>query len=149
MARKKSYWLLKSEPGSYSWDDMLDAGDDYWDGVRNYQARNNMRAMKKGDQGFFYHSVGNRTVVGVIEVTREAYQDPTTDDERWSVVNIKPIAEMKTPVTLKEIKANPDLADIALVRQSRLSVGPLSKEAFDTIKAMGGGVKKIKAQTRK
>ena len=145
----RSYWLVKTEPKSYSWADMLKERECYWDGVRNYQARNNMRAMKKGDHVLWYHSVKEKQVIGVVQVTREHYQDPTTDDHRWSVVDVKPIAELKQPVTLAEIKANPDLAQIALIRQSRLSVMPLDKAACDTILKMGGGTKKVPAKTSK
>lgn len=141
----RSYWLVKTEPKAYSWADMLEERECYWDGVRNYQARNNMRAMKKGDHVLWYHSVKEKQVIGVVRVTGEHYPDPTTDDDRWSVVDLAPIAELKKPVTLAEIKANPDLADVALIRQSRLSVMPLDKEAYDAILKMGGGTKKVPA----
>jgi predicted RNA-binding protein with PUA-like domain len=145
----RGYWLIKTEPKSYSWADMLKEKECYWDGVRNYQARNNMRAMKKGDHVLWYHSVKEKQVIGVVEVSREHYQDPTTDDERWSVVDVEPIAELNQPVTLAEIKANPDLAEVALIRQSRLSVMPLPKAAFDVIKKMGGGTKAVGAKKKK
>lgn len=140
----RSYWLVKTEPNKYSWADMLKEKECYWDGVRNYQARNNMRAMKKGDHVFWYHSVKEKSVIGVVKVTREHYQDPTTDDDRWSVVDVAPILQLKEPVTLAMVKATPSLEDLALVRQSRLSVIPLDKESFDTILKMGGGATKVK-----
>ncbi len=145
----KSYWLLKTDADTYAWDAMLADGRTYWDGVRNYQARNNMRAMKKGDRALFYHSVGDKTVVGVVEIVGEHYQDPTTDDDRWSVVDVAPIQELKRPVSLAEIKSNPDLAEIALVRQSRLSVMPLEKDHYDTVLKMGGGTKRVAAAKAK
>ena len=135
----RAFWLVKTEPGSYSWADMLAEGECHWDGVRNYQARNNMQAMRKGDRVLWYHSVNEKTVIGIVEVTREHYPDPTTDDPRWSVVDVKPVKALKQPVTLAQIKATPALADVALIRQSRLSVVPLDKDAFDTIVKLGGG----------
>jgi len=135
----RGYWLVKSEPGAYSWANLIEERECYWDGVRNYQARNNMRAMSKGDHVLFYHSVKEKRVVGIAEVTREHYQDPTTEDERWSVVDIKPIWELKQPVTLAQIKAEPTLAEISLIRQSRLSVMPLPADAFQAIVKLGGG----------
>ncbi|RMG16893.1 MAG: EVE domain-containing protein [Planctomycetota bacterium] len=139
----RGHWLVKTEPGTYSWADMLAEGECYWDGVRNYQARNNLRAMKRGDHVLWYHSVKEKRVVGIVEVTREHYPDPTTDDERWSVVDLRPIYELKRPVTLAEIKAVPELAEIPLIRQSRLSVMPLDKDAFDRIVALGGGKRRV------
>ena len=132
------YWLAKSEPGAYSWSKFVKDGSTYWDGVRNYQARNNMKEMKRGDQVLFYHSVNEKAVVGIAQVTRTAYQDPTTDDDRWVVVDLKPVRALPTPVTLEQIKTNKKLADIALVRQSRLSVLPLTAAEFKTIVALGG-----------
>lgn len=131
------YWLVKQEPTAYSWDQFVADGGTYWDGVRNYQARNNLQAMKKGDEVLFYHSVGDKAVVGTARVTREAYQDPTTDDERWVVVDLEPIEALDRPVTLADIKAKPKLADIALVRQSRLSVMPLKAAEYRAIVKMG------------
>jgi len=138
----RGYWLVKTEPKTYSWADMLAEGECYWDGVRNYQARNNMKAMKRGDRLLWYHSVKEKRVIGIVEVTREHYPDPTTDDERWVVVDVKPVWELKEPVTLAQIKADPDLAEIALVKQSRLSVMPIPADAFERIVAMGGGKRK-------
>ncbi len=129
----KQHWLVKSEPFKYSWDQFVEDGSTYWDGVRNYQARNNLRAMKKGDQVFFYHSNEGLEVVGVAKVIKEHYQDPTTEDERWSVVDLKPVKRLKRPVTLEEIKKDERLQEIALVRQSRLSVMPIREEEFDAI----------------
>ncbi|MFQ5352058.1 MAG: EVE domain-containing protein, partial [Candidatus Binatia bacterium] len=110
------YWLVKSEPDKYSWDDLVKEGRDHWDGVRNYQARNNLRAMKIADRVLFYHSVKGKAVVGVAKVVREAYQDPTTADQRWSAVDLEPVAAFSSPVTLSEIKAHPALGNMALLR---------------------------------
>ena len=142
---EKRYWLFKSEPNAYSFTDLMNEPDGWaeWDGVRNYQARNNMKAMKEGDRLLWYHSVKAKEVVGIVEVAREHYQDPTTDDERWVVVDVRPVAELARPVTLKEIKGQPDLQEIPLIRQSRLSVMPLPKKAFDRIVALGGGATPI------
>ncbi len=136
MARR--YWLAKSEPFKYSWDDLVKDGSTYWDGVRNAQARNNLAAMKKGDLVLYYHSNEGKEVVGVARVTREAYPDPTTDDERWVVVDVVPHSPLPSPVTLADIKADAKLRDIALVKQSRLSVMPIDKPAFDRIVKKGG-----------
>lgn len=139
--KKKSkimqYWLVKSEPGTYSWDDLVKDGKTFWDGVRNYQARNNLRNMKKGDLVLYYHSVNEKCVVGVAEVVKEAYQDPTTKDDRWVAVDIKPKEKLKKPVTLADVKADKRLSEIALVRQSRLSVMPLKAKEFDVILELG------------
>lgn len=142
------HWLVKTEPGTYSWADMLKEGECYWDGVRNYQARNNLRAMSKGDRVLWYHSVKEKCVVGVVQVTREHYPDPTTDDDRWSVVDLAPILELKEPVTLAEIKANEALQEIALIRQSRLSVMPIDASAYEAILAMGGGTRRAPTKTK-
>ncbi len=132
-----NYWLVKSEPFKYSWDDLVKDGSTYWDGVRNYQARNNLKAMKKGDLVLYYHSNEGKEVVGVAKVTREFYQDPTTDDDRWVVVDIEPVERLNTPVTLADIKQQERLKDIPLITQSRLSVMPVTKKHFDTILQMG------------
>lgn len=132
-----NYWLVKQEPSKYSWEQFIQDKKTYWDGVRNYQARNNLKEMKKGDHILFYHSVIGKEVVGVAKVTAEAYPDPTTDDDRWVVVDLKPVVTIKNPVTLEAIKSHPDLQSIALVKQSRLSVSPLTVEEFKTILAMG------------
>lgn len=128
-----NYFLVKSEPFKYSWEQFLKDGQTFWDGVRNYQARNNMKAMKVGDLVLFYHSNEGKEVVGVAKVVREYYQDPTTDDTKWVVVDLAPVETLKKPVTLEMIKADPFLQDIALVRQGRLSVMPLKAEEFDRI----------------
>lgn len=133
----RSYWLVKQEPNAYSFDDLLKDKQTYWDGVRNYQARNNLRAMRKGDEVLFYHSVEEKAVVGICKITKEAYPDPTAPGEDWSVVDIKPVRKLKKTVTLAEIKEVPSLKDIPLIRQSRLSVMPLSKKAYETIVKMG------------
>lgn len=132
-----NYWLVKSEPHKYSWDQLVKDGQTFWDGVRNYQARNNLRDMKKGDQVLFYHSNEGKEVVGIAQVVRESYQDPTTKDERWLVVDIKPVKALKKRVGLDAIKAEPVLEQVALVRQGRLSVMPLKEEEFDKILEMG------------
>ena len=138
MPRRRRYWLAKSEPFKYSWSDFEKDGSTYWDGVRNAQARNNLAEMKKSDLVLFYHSNEGKEVVGIAKVTKESYQDPTTDDERWLVVELAPLKSMKEPVTLQQIKGDPKLADTALIKQSRLSVMPLSKPAFDRILELGG-----------
>lgn len=129
----RSYWLVKQEPTKYSFDQLVKEKRTVWDGVRNYQARNNLKAMKAGDRVLFYHSVVGTAVVGIAEVAREAYPDPKVGDEGWVVVDLIPVRALKRPVTLEEIKAEPSLSDIALIRQSRLSVMPLPREAFDKI----------------
>ena len=134
----RKHWLAKSEPFKYSWDDFVKDGSTYWDGVRNAQARNNLAAMKKGDYVLYYHSNEGKEVVGVAKVTREAYQDPTTDDERWVVVDLKPVKPLPEPVTLAAIKTDAKLAEIPLVKQSRLSVMPIDKRSFDRIVKLGG-----------
>lgn len=137
MARARSYWLVKSEPAKYSWDQFVKDGSTYWDGVRNYTARNNLQAMKKGDAVLYYHSNEGKEVVGVARVMKESYADPTTDDERWVVVDLAPVKPLKQAVTLAEIKADPKLSGIALVKQSRLSVMPIEKAAFERILKLG------------
>lgn len=132
-----AYWLMKSEPGTWSWADQVKAGAAEWDGVRNYQAANNMKAMKIGDLVFFYHSVNEKQVVGIAEVVKEYYPDPTDASGRFGMVDIKAIRPMVKPVTLADIKAEPKLSDLALVRQSRLSVLPVSSAEWKVICAMG------------
>lgn len=129
-------WLVKSEPFKYSWDDMVRDGTTHWDGVRNYQALNNMRAMKKGDLAFFYHSNEGKEIVGIVEIVKEFYPDP--NDERSGLVDVKAYKAVPTPVTLKAIKSDESLHDIALVRQSRLSVMPIDDESWDKLSTMGG-----------
>lgn len=128
----RHYYLIKSEPYKYSFDALLRDGKTLWDGVRNYEARNSLRAMKLGDLLLFYHSNEGKEIVGVARVAREAYQDPTTDGD-WSVVDIEPVTVARRPLTLAEIRVDPKLADIALLRRSRLSVVPVSKAHFDHI----------------
>ncbi len=132
------YWLVKSEPFKYSWTDLVKDGWTYWDGVRNYEARNNIRSMAVGDQLLFYHSNEDREVVGIAEVIREHYQDPTTDDDRWSVVDIKPLQALPKPVTLAAIKKEPRLSTMQLVTRSRLSVSPVTADEFGVVVAMAG-----------
>ena len=133
----RAHWLVKSEPVKYSWDDFVRDGSTYWDGVRNAQARNNLLEMKVGDRVLYYHSNEGKEVVGVAKVTKTAYPDPTGDDERWVVVDLAPVKPLKQPVTLVDIKADPKLQKIPLVTQSRLSVLPLDKPAFDRILSLG------------
>lgn len=133
-----NYWLVKSEPFKYSWDQLVADKKTFWDGVRNYAARNNLQAMEKGDQLFFYHSNEGLAIVGIAEVVKTAYQDPTTDDDKWVAVDIKPVKPMPTPVTLEAIKAEPSLADMDLVRLSRLSVGKVTAKEYKKILKMGG-----------
>ena len=133
-----NYWLFKSEPGAWSWQDQLDAGTAEWDGVRNYQAANNMKAMQVGDRGFFYHSIGERAIVGVVEVVKEYYPDPTDASGRFGMVDVRAIESAARPVTLAEIKADPDFADLPLVRQSRLSVSPVPAPLWAKLAAMAG-----------
>ncbi|HEY9195225.1 MAG TPA: EVE domain-containing protein [Mucilaginibacter sp.] len=131
------HWLVKSEPFKYSWEKFNKDGRTFWDGVRNYQARNNLREMKEGDLVLFYHSNEGKEIVGIAKVVKEAYQDPTTDDTNWVVVDLSPVEALKTPVTLEQIKADPKLQDIGLVRQGRLSVMGVKREEFDHILALG------------
>lgn len=133
----KQYWLVKSEPFKYSWDDFVAEGQTMWNGVRNYAARNNLRNMSVGDQVLFYHSNEGLCVVGIAEVVTTAYQDPTTEDPNWVVVDLKPLKKLSNPVTLKAIKAEPELADISLIRLARLSVHALSAQEFKHIVKMG------------
>ena len=133
-----AYWLLKSEPGSWSWEDQVRDGVTEWDGVRNHQADNNMKAMKRGDRCFFYHSVSAKEIVGVVEVVREHYPDPSDASGRFGMVDVKVVAPVRKPVSLKEIKAEPALQDMRLVRQSRLSVSPVTPAEWQRICAMAG-----------
>ena len=135
-----NFWLVKQEPSKYSWEQFVKDKETYWDGVRNFQARNNLKTMKKGDLVFFYHSVSEKKIKGIAIVTREFYQDPTTKDTNWVVVDLKAIKPIKTEVNLADIKAHPKLQEIALVRQSRLSVLPLKKSEFETIMKMGSTI---------
>lgn len=132
-------WLVKSEPFKYSWDQFVKDGRTFWDGVRNYQARNNLKAMRAGDRVLYYHSNEGLAVVGLAEVAKEAYQDPTTEDPAWVVVDLKPVRPLKHPVTLAAMKDVPQLADLSLLRQSRLSVCPVTDAEYDFILKMGEG----------
>ena len=134
---RMQYWLVKQEPEKYPWAQFVKDKGTYWDGVRNYQARNNLRTMKKGDLVMYYHSVSEKAVVGVAKVTTEAYPDPTAKEEGWSVVDLKPVKAMVESVTLYQIKTDPKLVDIALIKQSRLSVLPLRVAEFKRILQLG------------
>ncbi|UWQ28722.1 EVE domain-containing protein [Leisingera sp. M527] len=133
------YWLFKSEPSTWGWDDQVSKGDagEEWDGVRNYQARNFMREMKIGDRGFFYHSQKEKSVVGIVEVCAKAHPDSTTEDDRWECVDIKAVRPFAKPVSLDQIKSDPQLEEMILVRNSRLSVQPVSDAEWATICALG------------
>ena len=134
-----AYWLFKSEPSVWSWQDQMAKAPDCeeWDGVRNYQARNFMRRMKPGERGFFYHSQKERAVVGIVEVCAEAHPDSTTEDPRWECVDVRAVRPFAVPVTLEQIKADPRLADMVLVRNSRLSVQPVTEEEWRIVCEMG------------
>ena len=133
-----NYWLVKSEPLKYSWEQFVRDGKTFWDGVRNYGARNNLKAMKKGDHVFFYHSNEGLAIVGIAEVVKEAYQDPTTTDPNWVAVDLKPVKSFPKPVTLAQIKAEPSLQEMDLVRLSRLSVGNIKPRTYKKILTMTG-----------
>jgi len=128
-----NHWLVKSEPGTYSWDDFVKSGRDHWDGVRNYQARNNLKLMKRGDEVLFYHSVNEKQVVGIARVVKEYYQDPTTEDDRWVVVDLEPVRKLEKPVSLVQIKEDKRLEGFALIKNSRLSVMPVDKDHYNII----------------
>lgn len=130
------YWLMKSEPDAYSWDDLVAEGEGTWDGVRNHRAANNLRAMKKGDQAFFYHSNIGLEIVGVVTISKPGLVDPSDPEGKWAAVKVKPMKKLKRPVTLKEIKADPALADMELVRQSRLSVAEVQPAEWEHILKM-------------
>lgn len=131
------YWLVKSEPGEYSWEDFSKDGSAVWDGVRNFQARNNLRKMKQGDLLLYYHSGEGQEVVGIVKVTKESYPDPTTIDARWVAINLEPVKRLPYPIKLSQIKAAKGLQNTALVRQSRLSVVPLKRSQFKIIVQLG------------
>jgi predicted RNA-binding protein with PUA-like domain len=131
-----NYWLIKSEPFKYSWDQMVADGSTYWDGVRSYAARIQLRAMRKGDICFFYHSNVGKEIIGLTRVVKEAYQDPTTEDDKWVAVDVATIKPLIKPVTLAQVKANDTLANMALVKLSRLSVGPVQEFEFEEIMQM-------------
>ena len=129
----KNYWLLKSEPSTWSWQDQVKSKIDMWDGVRNYQARNNLMKMKKGDQCFFYHSVNEKSIIGVVEVHKEHYPDPTDKSKKFVAIDVKAVKKLKYPVTLDRIKKNIKLKEMPLIKQSRLSVMPLTVDEFNEI----------------
>lgn len=133
-----AYWLVKSEPFKYSWDQFVKDKQTFWDGVRNYGARNNLKAMKKGDQVLFYHSNEGVEIVGIAKVAKEFYQDPTTDEAAWVVVDLKPFKKLKKPVTLVQVKADKRLENMALVRLGRLSVQPVTDEEWNIIMELAG-----------
>jgi predicted RNA-binding protein with PUA-like domain len=133
-----AYWLIKSEPFKYSWDQFVKDGVTFWDGVRNYAARNNLRAMKKGDLAFFYHSNEGMEIVGIAKVAKESYQDPTTEEIAWVAVDFKPHKKLKKPVTLAMVKADNSLAQMALIRLGRLSVQPVMESEWNIIMKMAG-----------
>ena len=133
-----AYWLMKSEPSAYSWDQLVKDGRTNWSGVRNYQAANNLKAMKPGDRAFFYHSNEGLDVVGIMEIVKAAYPDPSDKAGRFVMVDVKPVGPVKTPVTLAAIKAEPKLKDLGLVKQSRLSVSPVSADEWKLICKMAG-----------
>ena len=137
MPTARSSWLVKSDPDTYGWDELVKDGQTRWDGVRNAQARNNLQAMRAGDLALFYHSGDDKQIVGVAKVVRAAYPDPTTDDARWVVVDLAPVAPLSQPVSLADVKRDAALAEIALVRQGRLSVMPIEPKAFARILALG------------
>jgi predicted RNA-binding protein with PUA-like domain len=135
----KNYWIVKQEPEAYSWADFVKDGSTSWTGVRNFQARNNLRAMKKGDQVFFYHSVSEKQIVGIAKVTREHYPDTTADEGDWSAVDLAPVKALKRPVSLDEIKKDPALAGMPLIKNSRLSVQPVTEAQAARILEMSAG----------
>lgn len=133
-----AYWLMKSEPFKYSWDQLVADKQTFWDGVRNYGARNNLRDMKKGDLAFFYHSNEGVEIVGIVKIVKESYQDPTTEDSNWVVVDIKPVKKLKKPVTLAQVKADPRLATMELVRLGRLSVQKVAPAEWAVVMELAG-----------
>ena len=132
----KRYWLMKSEPDAYSWDDLVSEGEGTWDGVRNYRARNNLAAMKKGDRAFFYHSNIGLEIVGVVEISVAGIGDPTDETGKWAAVKVRPVEKLAAPVTLKQVKATPELAEMELIRQSRLSVCEVMPDEWKKILGM-------------
>lgn len=133
-----AYWLVKSEPFKYGWDQFVKDGQTHWDGVRNYAARNNLRAMKRGDLVFYYHSNEGLEIVGIAKVVKEAYQDPTTDEEAWVVVDLKPVRKLKNPVGLKDVKEEKRLQNMDLLRLGRLSVQSVKEEEWKVVMEMAG-----------
>jgi predicted RNA-binding protein with PUA-like domain len=137
-AEQRRYWLMKSEPDAYSWDDLVAEGEGTWDGVRNHRAANNLRAMKPGDEAFFYHSNIGLEIVGIARISKGGLSDPTDPDGKWAAVKVKPVRKLERPVTLKEIKGDPALAEMELVRQSRLSVAEVRPAEWEHILALSG-----------
>lgn len=133
-----AYWLIKSEPSTYSWDQLVKDKQTFWDGVRNYAARIHLKAMKKGDELFFYHSNEGVEIVGIAKVAKEHYPDPTADDDTWVAIDVKPVRKLKSPVSLVQIKADKRLADMALVRLGRLSVQPVTEKEWQIVLEMAG-----------
>lgn len=133
-----AYWLMKTEPSTWSWDDQVSQKTTHWDGVRNYQASNNMKAMKVGDLCFFYHSVKERSIVGIVEVIKTYYPDPSDPEGRFGMVDVRMVKPLLKPVCLDQIKAHPDLQHLSLVRQSRLSVMPIDEKSWSLISSLGG-----------
>ncbi len=136
MSDSKSFWLMKSEPDAYSWDDLVAEGEGTWDGVRNHRAANNLRAMKVGDRAFFYHSNVGLEIVGIVEISASGLADPSDPEGKWAAVKVKPVAKLARPVTLRQIKADPALADMELIRLSRLSVGVVTLAEWEYIIAL-------------
>jgi len=132
----KRYWLMKSEPDAYSWDDLVAEGEGTWDGVRNYRARNNLQAMKVGEEAFFYHSNIGKELVGIVKISKAGIPDPTDDTGKWAAVKVKPVRKLKRAITLKEIKADPALAEIELIKQSRLSVAEITPAEWKYINTL-------------
>jgi predicted RNA-binding protein with PUA-like domain len=135
----KRYWLMKSEPDAYSWDDLVKEGEGTWDGVRNHRAANNLRAMQVGDEAFFYHSNIGKEIVGIATISKAGIADPTDPEGKWAAVKVKPVRKLKNPVTLKEIKADPNLSEMELIKLSRLSVAVVTPEQWDYIIGRSGG----------
>src|SRR3982751_34213 len=146
---KHHYWMVKQEPETYSWDDFVKDGQTDWTGVRNYQARNNLREMRVGERVLFYHSGKGKEVVGLAEVVKSAYADSTADDPQWVAVDLKPVKPLATPVQLAAIRYDERLSQLPLIRQSQLSVMPLTKEEFDVIVTMGGGKQRRSSKGKK
>lgn len=135
----KSYWLMKSEPDAYSWDDLVSEGEGTWDGVRNHRAANNLRAMQVGDEAFFYHSNIGKEIVGIATISQSGLTDPTDPDGKWAAVKVKPVRKLAVPVTLRQIKADPKLAEMELIKLSRLSVAVVTPEEWDYILSLSEG----------
>ncbi len=138
-AMGKSYWLMKSEPDAYSWNDLVAEGEGTWDGVRNHRAANNLRAMQVGDEVFFYHSNIGKEIVGIAQVSKSGIADPSDPEGKWAAVKVKPVRKLKRTVTLKQVKADPKLTEMELVKFSRLSVAPVTPEEWEYVLSLAGG----------